>query len=177
MTTTHAVLNITDIPEAADTVRDLLTDVMDDINCDAVSARIETVEFKSRDGFIPYTDGGFTAVLTYDLHSEASSATALIRPIVERDQKECERQWRSDHDLDDAVDIYEDDDFQEFQCAWEQGDPECWFVYVRALFFTADNGRNETGEDEFLFCFGVNDDINYGRDSISWCRGVGTTWY
>jgi hypothetical protein len=40
-----------------------------------------------------------------------------------------------------------------------------FFYQMRAMFFSADNARNVSGEDEILFLAGTNTDFEYGRDS------------
>jgi hypothetical protein len=40
-----------------------------------------------------------------------------------------------------------------------------FFYQMRAMYFAADNCRNESGKDEILFLAGVNMDFEYGRDS------------
>ncbi len=39
-----------------------------------------------------------------------------------------------------------------------------FFLQYRVLYFSADNHRNESGEDELYFMSGVNLDFEYGRD-------------
>lgn len=39
-----------------------------------------------------------------------------------------------------------------------------FFYQLRAMYYSADNPRNESGEDEILFLAGVNTDFEYGRD-------------
>jgi len=40
-----------------------------------------------------------------------------------------------------------------------------FFYQLRVMFYSADNLRNESGEDEILFLAGTNFDFEYGRDS------------
>ena len=39
-----------------------------------------------------------------------------------------------------------------------------FFYQLRAMYYSADNMRNESGDDEILFLAGVNLDFEYGRD-------------
>jgi len=39
-----------------------------------------------------------------------------------------------------------------------------FFYQLRAMYYSADNGRNESGGDEILFLAGTNLDFEYGRD-------------
>ncbi len=39
-----------------------------------------------------------------------------------------------------------------------------FFIQCRAIYFSTDNSRNETGEDEIYFMSGINLDFEYGRD-------------
>lgn len=40
-----------------------------------------------------------------------------------------------------------------------------FFYQLRAMYYSADNARNVSGEDEILFLAGINTDFEYGRDS------------
>lgn len=55
------------------------------------------------------------------------------------------------------------EEFYNFEHEWmvEGG---TYFYKVRALYYSADNRRNETGTDEVLFCVAINTDFEYGRD-------------
>lgn len=60
-----------------------------------------------------------------------------------------------------------------WQEGWEQGDDDVFFLDFRCVFYSADNYRNESGEDEVYFFAGVNTDFNYGRDAITWMTAYG----
>ena len=165
-----------------DDVREMIESVTDAIGFDAWSERVEEIESVARDGFIPFTNGGWNGTVTFGLHGEEAWSVDQIRPIVEADYKEMLATFLTEHDIAD----YASDDltvppelqqeWEDYTTEWEQGDDCAWFVYVRAIFYEQGNSRNQSGEDEFLFCLAINDDLNYGRDSISWLKGVGSHW-
>lgn len=48
-----------------------------------------------------------------------------------------------------------------------------YFYKVRCQYYTADNPRNESGEDEVHFTAYLNTDLEYGRDYIPWLSYTG----
>lgn len=169
-------------------VREMIEEVTESIGNDAWSCRVEEIESKSRDGFIAFTDGGWNGCVTFGFHQEVSWVVDQIKPFVERDQIQMFDQFLEERGaLGEVIEPRQPDaepnwelvdqhpEWEEFRDGWGQEDDTAWFVYVRAIFYDQDNHRNVSGEDEFQFCLGINDDFNYGRDSISWCKG-GSTW-
>lgn len=177
---------MTDITEAPaptihETIKDFIEGIVDALDSDAIGSSVEEIPHEYRSGFVPFTDGGWNGTITFDLHSETASSVKLFEKMLQDDYEMACQQWRSDQGLADDAEIdHEDPEWQEFMCDWEHGgDGEDWFVYVRAI-------RREPGGNSnhkyvpagggYEFCLGINDDINYGRDSISWCPGVGSHW-
>jgi hypothetical protein len=62
---------------------------------------------------------------------------------------------------------------QKYQDNYESGDDEEFFLHYRAIYYSKDNSRNESGEDEIYFFSAVNVDFGYGRDSRSWLKCYG----
>lgn len=168
------------IPETIhDKVKNLVAEVVDAIDTDAIGSSVEEIESKHVSGFIPFTDGGWDGVVTFGLLDHGWDFGGKIRASVERDQDEMLAQFIADQGLPETTtwdDLSENPEWDDFRTEWEQSDPATFFVKVRALFYRAHHHRNVSGRDEYLICIGLNDDYNYGRDSIGWCPGVGTTW-
>lgn len=58
----------------------------------------------------------------------------------------------------------EREEFYEFDSEYMREGGEFWYE-ARAHYYTKENYRNKSGEDEIWFCSGINDDFTYGRDS------------
>lgn len=151
----------------------LVNDVIEIIGDGAFRTIVSEIETEEYPGFIPPTDGGYSAAAHFGLHNETARATKPIAPFVEADEKACTAEYLVRTGL--AEIDYDDEEWQEFASEWEQNeDGNTWFVYVRAIYYAAGHYRNDTGEDEVFFFLGVNDDFEYGRDHIEWAPGVGT---
>jgi hypothetical protein len=76
----------------------------------------------------------------------------------------------ADHDTINYHDLYEMDQgsiaekLSEYESEWMSEGGTFWYQF-RVLYFSADNARNESGEDEMYFMAGINTDFEYGRDS------------
>lgn len=138
--------------------------------------RVDDVESESRDGFIPYTEGGYDGIAYVGFHSGGTYSVKHFESLLDKDYEWCMEEFRREHDLADDADVDEHPEWEEFHQEWEYNDEDVWFLKLRALIYDSDNRRNESGQDEVLLCMGINDDFNYGRDSIGWCPGVGTKW-
>lgn len=138
---------------------------------------MDEIQSKSYDGFIAFTDGGWDAVATFAFNSDTTNCVELLADSVTSDSMMMVEEFRREYGEEMTDDeMYEHPDYEDFTSEWYCNDTTIWFVKARALFYKANNYRNTSGEDEYLFCFGVNDDFDYGRDDISWCKGVGTHW-
>lgn len=158
-------------------VLDMLTDVIDDIGMDACFTNMETIEHNHVSGFIPFTDGGWNGVITFDLVSEQAEHNSIIAPYNDADYKRMVESFCDEHGVSTEFDYWDHAEWEQFRDDWQYNtDPTNWFVYARAIFYESRNSRNETGEDEFHFLVGVNTDFNYGRDYVSYAKGAQTYW-
>lgn len=157
-----------------------------------VEGNITAIEHESYDGFIPFTNGGiqFTAPINLDyltgsgkgfVNKEVTKTidntvdycyTGAREQFIADNREELNKTFCAGY-LDgnsDRVNYHVLYDMKrgnlaeilsETESAWL----ECiLFVEHRAQFYSADNSRNETGEDEICFLSGVNTDYDYGRD-------------
>lgn len=157
-----------------------------------VEGNITEICHKSYDGFIPFTNGGveFTAPIGLDyaagtgnipnnkeVADELERATTygytLARQQLIENNREALNQIFTKKELDENSDnvnyhsLYELDHgdlAEELSESESECNSETFFIQHRAMFFSADNSRNETGKDEIYFYSGVNTDYDYGRD-------------
>lgn len=143
---------------------------------------IEPIEDKARDGFIPYTSGGFEVCLPASLHSANSSGRipAPLQPIIDNWLNDAADEWeRLNPDklgLWDCI-CGDDDDLrakaEEFESDYLCNSDECYFWKARVMFLDADDRQNETGKPEVFIDAYLNTDIGYGRDHIPWMPHYG----
>jgi hypothetical protein len=164
-----------------------------------VEPNVTEVEHQSRDGFIPFTNGGGHLVATIDLahlhgmgkdfvNEEVSNELEKVLDNCYRDSREQfianNRERLSKMFTAELLDSNSDKinyhslyDLKAGELAEELSETEYeWmstalFVEHRVQFYAADNYRNETGQDEICFLSGVNLDFEYGRD-----KGLVTTF-
>lgn len=161
---------------------------------DVYDFRIDEVENEHRDGFIPFTNGGYDGIGTATLSAAHSSgsAPAIIRPYLDREVKDIEEAWDAENPEHPISWIYSDEDDAQLNLLGPSTEREHWreqwyefqdaamseggtyFYKVRVLFYGEDNHRNETGEPEAYFMVGVNTDFEYGRDNIPWLSCYGS---
>jgi hypothetical protein len=159
---------------------------------DVYNTDLDEVENRSRDGFIPFTDGGFNgmgyATMSYAYGS--GCAPAVIQPFIDSTLKDVEEDWNKDnpehptswlfarHD-DAQLDLFgpsgERDHWQEKYWeiereAFEEG--STYFYKVRVLFH-GDHHSSVSGEPEAFFMVGINTDFEYGLDHIAWLPYMG----
>lgn len=129
---------------------------------------VEEVEYKSRDGFIPYTNGGYTLSFMSDLSLASSSGShpEVIKPFIKSSLKSGLEYFKEENPTFDETNENDPlwDAFYEYENEWMSESSEFWYQ-LRVLFFTADNYKNITGEDEIYIISGTNTDFSYGRDS------------
>jgi len=153
---------------------------------------IEEIEHLSRDGFFPFTNGGVEFTATMRLEDVASAATypnneavtkELERAInygyeqarelfIEHNRTKLDglytkEQLDNNSDEISYSDLYDKkhSELAESLSEYEmENNSEVFFIQHRAMFFSADNSRNITGNDEIYFYSGVNTDYDYGRD-------------
>lgn len=157
-----------------------------------VEGNITEIEYKSRDGFIPFTNGGviYSAPINLDYLvgtgkgftnekvSESIDETvgycykSALEDFIINNRDELNGLYTAE-ELDEISDninyhtLYEKDagELAERLSEMESGWLEGYlFVEARIMFFAADNARNITGKDEIYFIAGVNLDYDYGRD-------------
>ena len=170
---------IKDHPQALTLVQDFVERVTEQIasDYDAYGHQVSDVLSESVPGFIPYTDGGWDGVAHFSLYGEAAYALPEMKSFLEGDYKFAQEEFRREYELADDADVAEHGEWEDWLTTWEQDDDGCFFMKVRALIYSAENHRNETGQDEVILCVGFNDDFGYGRDSVgAWAGNVGTHW-
>lgn len=143
---------------------------------------IEPIEDKARDGFIPYTSGGFEVCLPASLnHANSSGAIpAPLQPIIDTWLTDCADAW--------ALEFPDRPAFEDCVCgnderlreeAWEYeseylcNSDECYFWKARVMFLAPDDRQNESGKPEVYVDAYLNTDIGYGRDHIPWMPHYG----
>lgn len=203
MITACGTLQPTFVP-AVDQCRRFVTEVLEVVEGfdDVYGTNISEVENVRRDGFIPFTDGGFDGVglATLAYAHGSGAAPAVIQPYLDSALKDVEEAWDEENPEHKLAWIYADDDSaQETLPGIERSrERERWrekywdfensnmseggtyFYKVRVLFH-GDRHSSESGEPEALFCVGINTDFEYGRDHIAWLSCYGrspncTTW-
>ncbi len=157
-----------------------------------VTGNTQEIAHEAYSGFMPFTNGGvqFTApIFLNDLTSSGkgfmnSDVNASIEKTVDYcytsaresfivDNRKALEEHFSKEQLDSNSDeinyhtLYElkqgtlAEELSDMETGWLEG---ILFVEHRVQFYSADNHRNDTGEDEICFLSGVNLDYDYGRD-------------
>jgi hypothetical protein len=172
-------------------------EVLDDAGGeDVFDRRIDEVENRSRDGFIPFTDGGFDGLASASMNYAYGSGQVpdAIQPYLDSALKDIETEWDKEHPDKPVAWLYADDSdqltlpgvppsterdlwrekFYEYQDA-NMSEGGTYFYKVRVLFH-GDQHSSESGEPEAYFMVGINTDFEYGRDNIPWlaCYGQKT---
>jgi hypothetical protein len=174
-------------------------EVLESLGDEVWNTNVDPVENKSRDGFIPFTQGGFDGIGYSDLRYCWSSGNVpkVIQPYIDESLKDCKKWWdeeNPDHPYEWIFDNEADDnERKQMDLAFIEGyhptKREIWrekyydyedeslsegstfFYKVRVLFFDEGNHRNVSGEPEAYFMAMINTDFEYGRDNISWAGG------
>lgn len=143
---------------------------------EVIAVHVDPIEYKARDGFFPYTNGGYSGVASipfrygrfdYDCLSEYHDRdTEDMYAAFRRDKGDPEEY--DDLSNEEFFDKFYEDGGAEFRSEWEMNNGDVFFLMFRAIFFDVSNRRNVSGEPEVYFFAGVNVDFNYGRDSIPW---------
>lgn len=153
---------------------------------DVYRTDLNEVENRWRDGFIPFTDGGFDGVgyATLSYAHSSGAAPSVIQPYLDAELKQIEQAWDEKHPERPVSWIYADEEphptssrevWREAFCDFENesmSEGGTYFYKVRVLFH-GDQHRSESGEPEALFCVGINTDFEYGRDHIPWLSCYG----
>jgi hypothetical protein len=143
---------------------------------------IEPIEDKARDGFIPFTSGGFEVCLPASLNHANSSGRipAPLQPIIDTWLNDAADEWRAANPdkppLFDCI-CGDDDDLraeaEEFESDYLCNSDESYFWKARVMFLDADDRQNESGNPEVFIDAYLNTDIGYGRDHIPWMPHYG----
>jgi hypothetical protein len=153
---------------------------------------VDEVENRSRDGFIPFTDGGFNGIACASLRYSWSSGNApkMLQPMIDSILDDYKKKWDEDnpkhpyswifaHSDDAKTEMFGSSKEREHwkEKYWEDenecfGEDDTYFYKIRVLFH-GDRHNSVSGEPEALFFVGVNTDIGYGRDNIPWLSCYG----
>lgn len=155
---------------------------------------VKEIEHESYDGFIPFTDGGYHLTLFSGMGYCIGSGSypEKLRPEVERLEimvsKESLENLIDDHRHlllsyfdSNAVETIDTDvihyhslcekglaelaeSLREAEHSWH-GEGSTFAYQCKVMYYSSDNHRNKSGEDEVLFISGVNTDYEYIRDS------------
>lgn len=187
-----------------DLCRRWVTEVLEAVEAfdDVYDTNVSEVENRARDGFIPFTDGGFDGIgyATLGYAHGSGAAPSVIQPYLDSAIKDAEKEWDEQNPEHTVAWIYADDDVDQLTLPgveksrerehWREkwyefedtqlSEGGTYFYKVRVLFH-GDRHSSESGEPEALFCVGINTDFEYGRDSIPWLRCYGqspncTSW-
>ncbi len=192
-------------PPVADMARRYVEDVMDTLASDeeiACEAKVEEIENVSRDGFIPYTEGGFEATGWNTLgyaHGSGKEPKA-IQPIIESAVCDCLEWFLTERDDFTVPDDVQDKEhgWDRYNYLWEAAEKQLgegyeapwreayyeaenehlmegptYFWNSRAMFYDATNSDNELDGDAILFETYLNIDLEYGRDYVGWLSHYG----
>lgn len=178
-------------PEKDKALSEALYEVLEDfldnyepINFDGLD--FERVEHQARDGFIPFTEGGFNTLVIYPLSADSAHMPPRFDDFYEDVIEQCRMdfyhdqtdEWGSKEEIDEyfgelfhpETGLAED---QEVYYVWEneyliEGDMPS--VSIMVLYLSADNPRNEEmrGQDCVVTLVTENRDAPYYRDG----RGI-----
>jgi len=154
----------------------------------AYDAKPEPIETEPRDGFWPWTSGGYHMCLPAMLshHWGTGRVPASLQPMIDEGDRIIANEWaRRFPDrppLLDCIAAWEETDplhkWHEAACEWEceswNEDTDCYFWKARVMFLAPGDMQNETGKPEVYIDAYLNTDLNYGRDHIPWLRAYGT---
>lgn len=179
--------------DVAELVRKFVADVSEPISeQDEVygNGDITEIEHRSYDGFIAYTNGGLESCLPADMSMAYSAGDwpVDLQVYIDQDLDSVKNQWNEDnpdhqYDAIFAPTLEEQgqqnafgpvtsnkwrETYWDFESEWMR-EGGTYFYKIRAIYYAADNSRNETGEREIYFMAGLCLDFEYGRDK-------GTIW-
>lgn len=148
--------------------------------------RLGEIEHIGRDGFIPWTSGGFELVLPASLshHWGSGCAPKPIQAIIDGQEPSLADDWQRQHDdappFLDCVNADPGDPAaewteraMEFESEWWAEDPSCYFWKARVMFEDVDDHNGGDVPRVSIDCY-LNTDLEYGRDYISWLSCYGT---
>lgn len=181
-------IDMTKIPDFAPQValvRDLIEELRDDFrmfnDVVLVPDELDEIETQRRDGFIPFTNGGFEVVACASMGNAHGSGCVpdAIEPYLTRTLEDCRKTFIAHRGLPedcspwDPEDVGQDtaEEFWDYESEWlwEGG---TYFYKARAIFYAPDNAHG-SGEAEVYIMAAINTDFEYGRDSVPWLRAYG----
>lgn len=167
-------------------------DVLDGLGDAVYDKRCDPVENQSRDGFIPYTSGGWDGIgyASMEYSYGTGSVPLAIQPYLNRELADIKTAWDAEHPETSYDVIFapsledegqetlpgieasrEADALREEYYEFEHNslsEGGTYFFKARCLYYVAGDSRNTTGKDEVYLFTGINTDFEYGRDSIPW---------
>ncbi len=158
-------------------VEEMMSEVLSDLGQfnDVVMTpdELDPIETEPYSGFIPFTDGGFEIGAYADFRAAHGSGCVpnAIQEMLDSTLKDCAESFVREKGLPEGCDPWDEEEVREEYWDWEDTwlSEGCTYFYkVRAIFYRADNSRNETGSDEWYFWACLNVDLEYGRDSVPW---------
>lgn len=112
---------------------------------------VEEIETKPRDGFIPFTDGGFFCHILCDMAHDTGTGNRLNMVDYSYFDEEEEKAYNENPDGPEQVEGY------------------LYLIKIRGIFYKAGNSRGETPKQDHIYLDAyVCKDGEYGRDHISW---------
>lgn len=146
----------------------------------AYDAKPEAIETEARDGFIPYTSGGWHICLPAALSYCRSSghAPAPLQGAIREGERFIADAWAERFpERPGLIDCICDEscEWQAEAEEWESeawiNDEDCYFWKAQVMFLGPLDQGNETGRAEVYIDAYLNTDLNYGRDYIDWAGG------
>lgn len=134
----------------------------------SIDVEVEEVPHLGCDGFIPYTNGGYKLSFLSELGLAwgSGSHSTVIQPYIESCLKDSLQYFKDENPDFDETDENDTlwDSFSEYESDYLSEGGAFWYE-LRVYFFSADNYRNKSGQDEIYIFSGTNTDFEYGRDS------------
>lgn len=129
---------------------------------------VEVIPHKSCDGFIPYTNGGYALSFMSDLSLAwgSGSHSKVVAPFIKSSLEDSLKWFKSENPTFDETNENDHlwDAYNKYEYEWMSESSAFWYQ-LRVIFFSANNCRNLTGEDEIYIISGTNTDFSYGRDA------------
>lgn len=123
----------------------------------------EAVEHRCRDGFIPFTNGGYVLNVPLCLSISYSSGRYFndeIKTYADKQQEDCLDMFCHDFDIDkERVWELMDNDQSLKESFWDYENEwmiQPYYLILRAVYYKSDNWRNKTGKDCIVFDLAYN---------------------
>lgn len=116
----------------------------------------------------PTRTNGYTLSFMSDLSLAWSSGShsKVVAPLIKSSLEDGLQWFKSENPTFDETNENDHlwDAYSEHENEWMSEGSEFWYQ-LRVIFFSANNCRNLTGEDEIYIVSGTNTDFGYGRDA------------